>query len=108
MAFMSILLILLFYASGRLYANEYEFCYSFALSAHVAKDDIGRVQAYGWSLPTANGQSPLQSVPVPVFCRPLDQNDPNPQLKVVHHRFSCVYAYASNSFVEKHQEIKYV
>ncbi|XP_022667802.1 C-Jun-amino-terminal kinase-interacting protein 3-like isoform X3 [Varroa jacobsoni] len=52
------------------------------VKAHVAKDDIGRVQAYGWSLPTANGQSPLQSVPVPVFCRPLDQNDPNPQLKV--------------------------
>ncbi|XP_028969201.1 JNK-interacting protein 3 [Galendromus occidentalis] len=52
------------------------------VKAHVAKDDIGRVQAYGWSLPTANGQNSLQSVPVPVFCRPLDQSDPNPQLKV--------------------------
>ncbi|OQR68546.1 JNK-interacting protein 3-like [Tropilaelaps mercedesae] len=52
------------------------------VKAHVAKDDIGRVQAYGWSLPTASGEIPPQSVPVPVFCRPLDQNDPNPQLKV--------------------------
>ncbi|XP_030040347.1 JNK-interacting protein 3 isoform X5 [Manduca sexta] len=53
--------------------------------AHVRKED-GRTHAYGWSLPgkTAHkGPSPCTSlssgsvpVPVPVFCRPIAENEP--------------------------------
>ncbi|KAJ8736915.1 hypothetical protein PYW07_000186 [Mythimna separata] len=55
--------------------------------AHVRKED-GRTQAYGWSLPSKTGQGPkgpssctsLSSggvpVPVPVFCRPIAENEP--------------------------------
>ena len=45
--------------------------------AHVKKDD-GRLQAYGWSLPAKFTPLPREpssrshvSVPVPVYCRPL-------------------------------------
>ncbi|KAI8797753.1 C-Jun-amino-terminal kinase-interacting protein 4 [Biomphalaria glabrata] len=49
--------------------------------AHVKKDD-GRMQAYGWSLPTkftthVSKDTPGKSqvpVPVPVYCRPLFEN----------------------------------
>lgn len=40
------------------------------------------MQAYGWSLPAkystevAEGGKSLVSVPVPVYCRPLNLNDP--------------------------------
>ncbi|KAF6035312.1 SPAG9 [Bugula neritina] len=41
------------------------------VQAYVTKDD-GRVQAYGWSVPTqAAEKQTLMSVPVPVYCRPL-------------------------------------
>jgi len=41
------------------------------VQAHVVKDD-GRVQAYGWSVPTKAGdQKVTHGVPVPVYCRPL-------------------------------------
>lgn len=41
------------------------------VQAYVPKDD-GRVQAYGWSVPTRSGdQNIMMSVPVPVYCRPL-------------------------------------
>ncbi|XP_075991591.1 JNK-interacting protein syd isoform X5 [Anticarsia gemmatalis] len=55
--------------------------------AHVRKED-GRTQAYGWSLPSKSGQgqkgpsscTSLSSggvpVPVPVFCRPIAENEP--------------------------------
>lgn len=55
--------------------------------AHVRKED-GRTQAYGWSLPSRSGQgqkgpsscTSLSSggvpVPVPVFCRPIAENEP--------------------------------
>ncbi|XP_026745383.1 JNK-interacting protein 3 isoform X2 [Trichoplusia ni] len=55
--------------------------------AHVLKED-GRTQAYGWSLPSKSGQglkgpsscTSLSSggvpVPVPVFCRPIAENEP--------------------------------
>lgn len=55
--------------------------------AHVRKED-GRTQAYGWSLPGKTGQgqkgpsscTSLSSggvpVPVPVFCRPIAENEP--------------------------------
>ena len=42
----------------------------------------GRMQAYGWSLPArystegANGSKGLVSVPVPIYCRPLNINEP--------------------------------
>lgn len=56
--------------------------------AHVKKDD-GRMQAYGWSLPakvqasvpkpTTDGTAKPSSVgvPVPVYCRPLMDKEPN-------------------------------
>ena len=46
------------------------------------------MQAYGWSLPAkystevAEGGKSLVSVPVPVYCRPLNLNDPG--MKVCH------------------------
>ncbi|XP_020631979.1 C-Jun-amino-terminal kinase-interacting protein 4-like [Orbicella faveolata] len=49
------------------------------LNSDVAE---GRMQAYGWSLPAkystevAEGGKSLVSVPVPVYCRPLNLNDP--------------------------------
>ncbi|XP_039763202.1 JNK-interacting protein 3 isoform X2 [Pararge aegeria] len=54
--------------------------------AHVRKED-GRTQAYGWSLPSKSGHGhkgnaclSLSSggvpVPVPVFCRPLAESEP--------------------------------
>ena len=54
--------------------------------AHVKKDD-GRMQAYGWSLPakfvpqpTAVPNKSSVPVPVPIYCRPL--LDEEPGLKV--------------------------
>jgi len=58
------------------------------VQAHVRRDDSGRVQAYGWSVPNrsqqqpqadgggspGSGASPL-TVPVPVYCRPLVSNE---------------------------------
>ncbi|XP_046853151.1 JNK-interacting protein 3-like isoform X2 [Xenia sp. Carnegie-2017] len=43
---------------------------------------VGRMQAYGWSLPSrystegANDSKGLLSVPVPIYCRPLNVNEP--------------------------------
>ncbi|XP_070554450.1 LOW QUALITY PROTEIN: C-Jun-amino-terminal kinase-interacting protein 4-like [Ptychodera flava] len=57
------------------------------VKAHVKKDD-GRVQAYGWSLPakvpssvskpnvTQTDSSRVWWVPVPVYCRPLLEQEP--------------------------------
>ena len=45
------------------------------------------MQAYGWSLPAKyssegmDGSKDLISVPVPVYCRPLNLNDPG--MKVI-------------------------
>ncbi|XP_041986356.1 JNK-interacting protein 3 isoform X2 [Aricia agestis] len=58
--------------------------------AHVRKED-GRTQAYGWSLPGKSGQGPKGSnpislssggvpVPVPIFCRPIAENEPQMKL----------------------------
>ena len=55
--------------------------------AHVNRDD-GRMQAYGWSLPakvqTPNTESPgarsQVPVPVPVYCRPLCEQEPSMQV----------------------------
>lgn len=53
-----------------------------ASTAHRA--DEGRVQAYGWSLPSLSGKAKTAesgafnlTVPVPVFCRPLFEEDNN-------------------------------
>ena len=49
----------------------------------------GRMQAYGWSLPAkystevAEGGKSLVSVPVPVYCRPLNLNDPGMKVSLV-------------------------
>ncbi|XP_077984905.1 C-Jun-amino-terminal kinase-interacting protein 4-like isoform X2 [Glandiceps talaboti] len=57
------------------------------VKAHVKKDD-GRVQAYGWSLPAkvpssaakpvtqTDSSKSLVGVPVPVYCRPLLEQEP--------------------------------
>ena len=52
--------------------------------AHVKKDD-GRMQAYGWSLPAkvqtgagkdgSSGGKSSAPIPVPVYCRPLNDQD---------------------------------
>ncbi|CAD45611.1 JNK-interacting protein [Caenorhabditis elegans] len=41
---------------------------------HVKKED-GRIEAYGWSLP--NVEAEVSSVPIPVCCRPLLDNEPS-------------------------------
>ncbi|XP_015120367.1 JNK-interacting protein 3 isoform X8 [Diachasma alloeum] len=43
--------------------------------AHVRKED-GRLQAYGWSLPGKPSAPARQPVPVPVYCRPLQETEP--------------------------------
>ncbi|XP_058796711.1 JNK-interacting protein 3 isoform X2 [Phymastichus coffea] len=43
--------------------------------AHVRKED-GRLQAYGWSLPGKPSAPQRQPVPVPVYCRPLQETEP--------------------------------
>ena len=60
-------------------------CKCVQVRAHVKKDD-GRMQAYGWSLPSklshstsrdltkSPGKSSKVPVPVPVYCRPLLQD----------------------------------
>ncbi|XP_014062953.1 C-Jun-amino-terminal kinase-interacting protein 4 isoform X1 [Salmo salar] len=53
------------------------------VKAHVEKEEDGRVQAYGWSLPqkfkVANGgqtsENKMKNLPVPVYLRPLDEKD---------------------------------
>ncbi|XP_061911404.1 C-Jun-amino-terminal kinase-interacting protein 4-like isoform X1 [Entelurus aequoreus] len=53
------------------------------VKAHVQKGD-DRVQAYGWSLPnkykTNGGQEKMNDLPVPVFLRPLDEQDASMKL----------------------------
>ena len=47
------------------------------------------MQAYGWSLPAkystevAEGGKSLVSVPVPVYCRPLNLNDPGMKVSLL-------------------------
>ncbi|XP_043278658.1 JNK-interacting protein 3 isoform X3 [Venturia canescens] len=43
--------------------------------AHVRKED-GRLQAYGWSLPGKPSAPARHPVPVPVYCRPLQETEP--------------------------------
>ncbi|XP_043473008.1 JNK-interacting protein 3 isoform X3 [Leptopilina heterotoma] len=43
--------------------------------AHVRKED-GRLHAYGWSLPGKPSAPARQPVPVPVYCRPLQETEP--------------------------------
>ncbi|OUC47935.1 hypothetical protein D917_01324 [Trichinella nativa] len=45
------------------------------VKAHVKKDESGRFQAYGWSIPVLD--APQASVPVPVSCQPLYENEPH-------------------------------
>jgi hypothetical protein len=49
----------------------------------VKKDESGRLQAYGWSIPASIDSQAGAVVPVPVFCRPL--LDQQPELKVRGH-----------------------
>ncbi|XP_061519851.1 C-Jun-amino-terminal kinase-interacting protein 4 isoform X4 [Phycodurus eques] len=54
------------------------------VKAHVQREEEGRVQAYGWSLPKKHksngGQEKIQDLPVPVFLRPLDERDASMKL----------------------------
>ncbi|XP_037134545.1 C-Jun-amino-terminal kinase-interacting protein 4 isoform X3 [Syngnathus acus] len=54
------------------------------VKAHVQKEEEGRVQAYGWSLPKKHknngGQEKMKHLPVPVFLRPLDEKDASMKL----------------------------
>ncbi|XP_061666063.1 C-Jun-amino-terminal kinase-interacting protein 4-like isoform X2 [Syngnathoides biaculeatus] len=54
------------------------------VKAHVQKEEEGRVQAYGWSLPKKHksngGQEKIKDLPVPVFLRPLDEKDASMKL----------------------------
>ncbi|KAI6214999.1 JNK-interacting protein 3 [Aphelenchoides besseyi] len=51
-----------------------------AVSQHMKKEDENRTRAYGWSIPsTVDTQAPL-TIPVPVCCRPL--LDQQPSLKI--------------------------
>uniref|UniRef100_A0A674BH25 C-Jun-amino-terminal kinase-interacting protein 4 n=1 Tax=Salmo trutta TaxID=8032 RepID=A0A674BH25_SALTR len=48
------------------------------VKAHVEKEEDGRVQAYGWSLPQkfkVTSESKMKNLPVPVYLRPLDEKD---------------------------------
>ncbi|CAI4231242.1 unnamed protein product [Auanema sp. JU1783] len=44
---------------------------------HVKRDDSGRIEAYGWSLPAVESLPSSPMVPVPVCCRPLMDTQPN-------------------------------
>lgn len=50
--------------------------------AHVKKED-GRLQAYGWSLP-GKPSAPVRQppVPVPVYCRPLQETEPGMKVRI--------------------------
>uniref|UniRef100_A0A6Q2YU81 C-Jun-amino-terminal kinase-interacting protein 4 n=1 Tax=Esox lucius TaxID=8010 RepID=A0A6Q2YU81_ESOLU len=47
------------------------------VKAHVQKEEDGRVQAYGWSLPQKfkTSENKMKNLPVPVYLRPLDEKD---------------------------------
>ena len=64
------------------------------VKAHVMKDESGRTQAYGWSIPT--GES-MTAVPVPVHIRPLIHQDANLKVKA-----SCTISGSSVSVVVRH------
>lgn len=57
-----------------------------AVRAHVKKDESGRLQAYGWSIP-AHDSMQNSIVPVPIFCRPLMDHEPNLKVNEV---FLCI------------------
>lgn len=50
------------------------------VSEHMKKEDETRTRAYGWSIPSTVDTTSTTSIPVPVCCRPL--LDQNPLLKV--------------------------
>ena len=65
------------------------------VKAHVRQDD-GRVQAYGWSLPAKLPSPPkgptqqtgnMLGVPVPVFCRPLAEKELGTKVSEIAPRF---------------------
>ena len=76
MLFLSSSLLVMFFTSSN----------NFGVFVDVAE---GRMQAYGWSLPAkystevAEGGKSLVSVPVPVYCRPLNLNDPGMKVSLV-------------------------
>lgn len=77
MLFLSSSLLVMFFMSSKI---------SLGVFVDVAE---GRMQAYGWSLPAkystevAEGGKSLVSVPVPVYCRPLNLNDPGMKVSFV-------------------------
>ena len=69
----------------------------------------GRMQAYGWSLPArystegANGSKGLLSVPVPIYCRPLNINEPG--MKVLYRH---IYEYFFTIPLDERQLEKFI
>jgi hypothetical protein len=51
------------------------------VSEHMKKEDESRTRAYGWSIPATIDTASATSIPVPVCCRPL--LDQQPSLKVI-------------------------
>lgn len=47
------------------------------VSEHMKKEDESRTRAYGWSIPAAIDTSLTTSIPVPVCCRPLLEQQPS-------------------------------
>lgn len=56
--------------------------------AHVRKED-GRLQAYGWSLPGKPSAPVRQPVPVPVYCRPLQETEPGMKVSVIRRGYNA-------------------
>ncbi|XP_014482345.1 PREDICTED: JNK-interacting protein 3 isoform X2 [Dinoponera quadriceps] len=56
--------------------------------AHVRKED-GRLQAYGWSLPGKPSAPVRQPVPVPVYCRPLQETEPGMKIETFSVQIWC-------------------
>ncbi|KAK0419757.1 hypothetical protein QR680_014306 [Steinernema hermaphroditum] len=49
-----------------------------AVSEHVRKENNNRTHAYGWSIPnTVDTSSASTIVPVPIYCRPVLDHEPN-------------------------------
>lgn len=53
---------------------------------HVKKEEVGRVHAYGWSVPISVTEK-NEFIPVPVFCRPLMDIEPSLKVSVSFYRF---------------------
>lgn len=61
------------------------------VSEFMKKEDDTRTRAYGWSIPSTIDTASTTSIPVPVCCRPLLEE--NPSLKVSTFKYSSFNVY---------------